>query len=94
MKAIVRSMAACSLALVVTACARVASPAAPDSGDGGAAAPADRVGVGGAPCASTASCGEGEVCTTEDGVCNPAPSCGEGKVCPTVCYGTCRPVRG
>ncbi len=65
MKAIVRSMAACSLAVVFTVCARVAGPAA-------AAADA-RVGAVGAPCASTASCGEGKVCPTVCyGTCRPA----------------------
>ena len=43
------------------------------------------------PCASSASCNPGEVCTTEDGECNPPPGCGPGVVCPAVCYGTCRP---
>ena len=46
------------------------------------------------PCASSESCNPGEVCTTEDGVCNPPPGCGPGVVCPAVCYGTCRPAAG
>lgn len=46
------------------------------------------------PCMSTAQCGTGEVCTTEDGVCNPPPGCGPGVACPAVCYGTCRPKAG
>ena len=85
MSALVGRMAACLLALAFTACGGAARPAA---------APDDRVGVRGAPCASTSSCDKGEVCTTEDGVCNPAPGCGPGKVCPAVCYGTCRPASG
>jgi hypothetical protein len=44
-------------------------------------------------CASSAECQAGEVCTTEDGVCNPPPpSCSPGDPCFTLCYGTCRPV--
>jgi hypothetical protein len=43
------------------------------------------------PCASSAECAAGEVCTTEDGVCNPPPGCLPGTVCPAVCYGSCRP---
>jgi hypothetical protein len=38
-------------------------------------------------CSSTETCASGEVCTTEDGVCN---GCGAGGFCPPVCYGTCR----
>jgi hypothetical protein len=44
----------------------------------------------GAPCASSATCGKGQVCTTEDGVCNRPPGCRPGMICPTVCFGTCR----
>jgi len=53
----------------------------------------DSVGEGGAdpaPCASSQECTAGEVCTTEDGVCNPPPGCHPGAVCPAVCYGNCR----
>ncbi len=41
------------------------------------------------PCSSSAACQRGEVCTTEDGVCNPPPGCRPGDVCPALCYGTC-----
>ena len=59
------------------------------AGRGGAA------GAGGAnaavPCASTASCAMGEVCSTENGICNSPPGCSAGVACPAVCYGTCVP---
>ncbi len=45
----------------------------------------------GAACASSPSCGAGQVCTTVDGVCNAPPGCATGMVCTTLCYGTCRP---
>jgi hypothetical protein len=47
---------------------------------------------GGVPCASTSSCGMGEVCSTENGICNAPPGCSAGVGCPAVCYGTCTPV--
>jgi len=50
----------------------------------------DGVDAGGAPCGSTADCAKGQVCTTEDGVCNAPPGCGGGVACPRVCYGNCR----
>jgi hypothetical protein len=50
-------------------------------------------GGGGAPCASTGACAAGEICTTEDGVCNAPPGCGAGVSCPAVCYGNCRPAK-
>lgn len=43
------------------------------------------------PCASSAQCGPGQYCTTEDGVCNPPPGCRPGAICPAVCYGVCAP---
>lgn len=70
------------------------------TGQGGTTGVGGTVGTGGttgdgidagAPCASTSSCAMGQVCTTEDGVCNAPPGCGGGVVCPAVCYGTCRP---
>jgi hypothetical protein len=81
MNALAVSLIACLLA-VVTACARPEGVLAASAG-----AP-------GTPCTSSADCAKGAVCTTEDGVCNPAPSCGPGRVCPAVCYGTCRPASG
>ncbi|HVR60776.1 MAG TPA: hypothetical protein VMU50_02705 [Polyangia bacterium] len=42
-------------------------------------------------CASTASCGDGLVCTVDEGVCNPPPGCGPKMGCLAVCYGTCEP---
>jgi hypothetical protein len=59
------------------------------TGTGGGAGGTGDAGVG-TPCASTGSCSTGEVCTTEDGVCNAPPGCGPGVACPAVCYGTCR----
>jgi hypothetical protein len=46
---------------------------------------------GGVPCASTSSCAMGEVCSTENGICNAPPGCSMGVACPAVCYGTCEP---
>ncbi len=45
--------------------------------------------AGAKACASSAECGEGEVCTTESGACDRPPGCGEGDICPQVCYGVC-----
>jgi len=60
-------------------------------GGGGTGGAAGGGGAGGhTPCASTASCGKDEVCTTEDGVCKAPPGCGTGVACPAVCYGECR----
>jgi hypothetical protein len=59
---------------------------------GGGAAGAGGGGTGGAPCPSTSSCANDEVCTTEDGVCHAPPGCGPGAACPAICYGNCRPV--
>lgn len=53
-----------------------------------------RVASGGRACASTTMCAPGEICTTEDGVCNRPPGCAPGAICPAVCYGTCRPGDG
>jgi hypothetical protein len=50
----------------------------------------DAGGDGGIPCASSATCGAGQVCTTVDGACNSPPGCTAGIACPAVCYGTCR----
>ena len=60
------------------------------TGSGGASGSGGMGGSGGAPCASTSSCAMGEVCTTEDGVCNAPPGCAANVPCPAVCYGTCR----
>jgi hypothetical protein len=84
MSALARSFAACLLALTVAACGGPEAPA------GGAVATDESTDVLGAPCMSSASCAKGEVCTTEDGVCNPPPGCRPGMACPAVCYGTCR----
>lgn len=43
------------------------------------------------PCASDASCGAGEHCSTRDGACLPPPDCQPGEMCAEVCYGTCVP---
>jgi len=59
------------------------------TGTGGAAGGTGDGGVG-APCIGTEACAAGEVCTTEDGVCNPPPGCGPSVTCPAVCFGTCR----
>jgi hypothetical protein len=77
----IRLLAASVVALMFAACG-APEDSATLSEDPGA--------VVGAPCASTAQCGAGEVCTTEDGVCNPPPGCTPGSICPAVCYGTCR----
>ena len=43
---------------------------------------------------SSGSCAAGEVCTTEDGVCNAPPGCGAAaSPVPAVCYGNCRPAK-
>lgn len=41
------------------------------------------------PCASTAECGEGRICSTETGACDRPPGCGPEDICAAVCYGTC-----
>lgn len=45
----------------------------------------------GPACTSSASCRDGEYCTTEDGVCD--SNCPPGMACPDVCWGTCEPRR-
>ena len=62
------------------------------TGNGGAAGggPDGSAGAGGAICLNTAGCAAGEICTTEDGVCNQPPGCNPGG-CIAVCTGTCRP---
>ncbi len=80
MTSFVRFLAAALLASALVACGGPEELAASE-------ASSDLVG---APCASTAQCGAGEVCTTEDGVCNAPPGCRPGMACPAVCYGTCR----
>lgn len=77
----IRLLAASAVALTFAAC----------GGPEEFASTEDPSAVVGAPCMSTAQCGAGEVCTTEDGVCNPPPGCTPGMICPAVCYGTCRP---
>lgn len=76
-------LASCLLASTLTACGGPDDPGTAQASD-------DLSSALGAPCMSTASCGKGEVCTTEDGVCNRPPGCGPGMICPAVCYGTCR----
>lgn len=80
-------LVACLTLFALTACGGPESSAPPSSDDALAE-------VIGAPCASSASCGKGEVCTTEDGVCNRPPGCSPGMICPAVCYGTCRSATG
>lgn len=66
------------------------------TGTGGTGGAGGRGGAGGsggasAPiCLNSAGCASGEICTTEDGVCNPPPGCTPGN-CAAVCTGTCRP---
>src|SRR5262245_11858103 len=62
----------------------ITCPDDPTGTDGGAD------GSAGAICLSTAGCAAGEICTTEDGVCNQPPGCNPGG-CVAVCTGTCRP---
>jgi hypothetical protein len=60
----------------------------PGQGDGG------RPGnIGGPMCGTSSDCPAPEMCTTEDGVCNPPPGCQPGQFRPCLgsCYGTCRP---
>ncbi len=77
---------AVSLLALAGACGGPPSDAAAPSGD--------TTDVVGAPCMSSASCAKGEICTTQDGVCNPPPGCRPGMVCAAVCYGTCRAATG
>lgn len=98
-----RTVPVCTLDAGGRAFWRITCPDQPDAsvmtGAGGAAGGSDDAGAGGAggsgragkPCASTESCDQQQVCTTEDGVCNPPPGCGGPNVaCPAVCYGECR----
>jgi hypothetical protein len=81
MSSLVRLLATALLPLTLAACG--GGDAAQGSGDPGLVRPV--------PCASSDACKPTEVCTTEDGVCNPPPGCRPGMICPAVCYGTCRP---
>jgi hypothetical protein len=70
----------------------VSCPDDPTGAGGAAGASTGNGGAGGGvPCASTSSCAMGEVCSTENGVCNAPPGCNMGVACPAVCYGTCVP---
>ncbi len=42
-------------------------------------------------CYSSESCGDGLICSTEQGACERPPGCDENAPCPAVCYGTCVP---
>ena len=103
------ALLASMLLLFATGCPRAQEPAPPDARP---QAPATRPAEpprteqpaetppGEAPeegaCASSEQCGEGQRCTTEDGVCLRPPGCGPEDICPMVCYGVCvdRPAEG
>jgi len=69
----------------------------PSQADAGAtdARPGNDGGTAGGPadvCAASFDCPTNQVCTTQDGVCNPPPGCPSmgGRACSGGCYGTCR----
>jgi hypothetical protein len=71
---------------------RTGNGGASGGGTGGAA------GGGAVGCASSESCPDGQICSTEEGACDQPPGCGRTGTgtgdafvaCPAVCYGVCK----
>ena len=89
--AVGRTVVVCTTDATGQASWKISCPDDPTGSGGAGGGGGGTGGGGGAPCASSGSCEKGEVCTTEDGVCNAPPGCGAGLACPAVCYGNCRP---